>query len=148
MQVRAILRAALFAAAAATVSAGCSDDPNLPDNLAGRYNLSTINGQPLPFLLPNTPAGTTARIKEGRITIEADGDFSQVLVFNVTTTDPNDQEGDSVSQTGGTVEADGSTLRFKPRLETEFTGSVTAGGLTYTRNAGNTPLQFNFVKQP
>lgn len=148
MQVRAILRAAVLIAAAATVSAGCGDDPNLPDNLAGRYTLANVGGQPLPFLLPNTPAGTTARIKEGRITIEADGDFSQVLVFNVTTTDPNDQDGDSVSQTAGTVEAEGSTLRFKPRLETEFTGSVTANGLSYTRNAGNTPLQFNFVKEP
>jgi hypothetical protein len=148
MQVRAILRAALFVVAAATVSAGCGDDPNLPDNVAGRYNLANIGGQALPFLLPNTPAGTTARIKEGRITIEADGNFSQVLVFNITTTDPNDQEGDSVSQTAGTVEADGNTLRFKPRLETEFTGSLTGNGLTYTRNAGNTPLQFNFVKEP
>jgi hypothetical protein len=148
MQLRAIFRAALAVAATALATAGCGDNPNLPSGVAGRYLLGTVNGQPLPFTLPNTGAGVTAILKEGRLAIEGDGDYSQILVINLTTADPGDEEGDLPSETRGTVSVSGSTIRFEPRLETSFSGTLTEGGLTYTRNAGATPLQLNFVRQP
>ncbi len=149
MQLRAILRSALFVIAAAAASAGCGGDgPSLPDDVAGRYRLISINGQPLPFVLPNTPAGTTARIKEGRLTIEDDRGFAQVLVFNTVMANPNDQDGDTVSQTAGVVVVEGETIRFEPRLEEGWSGQLMEGGLVYTRSAGGTPLQFAFMLEP
>jgi len=148
MQLRAILRSVLFVVGAAAVSGCGGDGPSLPANVAGRYRLISINGQPLPFALPNTPAGTTARITEGRLTIGDDGGFAQVLVFNTVTADPNDQDGDTVSQTSGTVDVDGGTIRFEPRLEEGWSGMLMEGGLVYTRGAGGTPLQFAFMLEP
>jgi len=145
MRLRAILRSALIVIGAAG-SAGCGGDgPSLPEHVAGRYRLISINGQPLPFVLPNTPAGTTSRIKEGRLTIEDDRDFAQVLVFNTMTADPDDQEGDTVSQSAGTVVVDGETIRFEPRLEEGWSGQLMEGGLVYTRSASGTPLQLAFM---
>jgi hypothetical protein len=146
MQLRAILCSALIVIAAVAGSAGCGGDgPSLPDHVAGRYRLVSINGQPLPFVLPNTPAGTTARITEGRLAIEDDRDFAQVLVFNTVTADPNTPDGDTASQTAGTVAVDGGTIRFEPRLEEGWSGQLMEGGLVYTRSAGGTPLQFAFM---
>jgi hypothetical protein len=146
MQLRAILRSALIVIVAAIVAAGCGGDgPSLPEHVAGRYRLISINGQPLPYVLPNTPVGTTARITEGRLTIEDNRDFAQVLVFNTVTADPNDHDGDTASQSSGTVVVDGETIRFEPRLEEGWSGQLMEGGLVYTRSAGGTPLQFAFM---
>ncbi|HEX8696998.1 MAG TPA: hypothetical protein VF746_31560 [Longimicrobium sp.] len=141
--------AALLSVAAAAAASGCDGSATLPEGVAGNYLLVTINGQPLPLTLPGTAPGITSVAKEGRLTLESDAEFSQILVFNTRTSDPNDIDpGDTRSESAGEVEVSGNTIRFRPRFENEYSGTIGNGTLTYTRNAGSVALQFTFQKQP
>jgi hypothetical protein len=141
--------AALLSLAAAAAAAGCDGGVTLPADVAGTYRLVTINGQPLPFTLPGTTPGHTVVAKEGLLVIESDGDFSQTIVFNIRTANPDDTDpGDTQAASAGEVEVSGNTIRFRPHFESEFSGTLGNGTLTYTRDVSGAALQFAFQKQP
>ena len=149
MKLRRLRRAAaLFAIPAALAAGGCTGDGTLPEEAVGNYNLAAVNGQPLPFTYPNTP-GQQVVLKEGRLSIERGGDFAQVEVLDVFTDNPNDTDlPNQVSQTAGQVTVNGSSLRFSPRFENSYNGSLTATGLVYTRVTPVANLEFTYVREP
>jgi hypothetical protein len=64
------------AAAAMTLfSAACGDSAGLNSNVAGSYELLTINGQSLPV-----QAGSEV-IESGELELDADGDFVEIVRF-------------------------------------------------------------------
>ena len=127
--------------------AACGGDATLPAGAAGRYALAAVNGQALPFTLPGTAAGVTVTVEEGRLTLDEGGDFFLVILTHTATADPGDTDpGELRAETAGTVTASGSTLRFRPRFESPFTGTLTGAGLVYTRPAGGVDLQYAFVR--
>ncbi len=66
-------------------TAACSDStgPN-PDALAGAYQLTSINGQPLPFLWLFEDADNQVSFVSGIVTLNADLSFVDETEFSVT----------------------------------------------------------------
>ena len=88
-------------AAAALTATACSDSTGLNGNLAGSYELRTINGQSLPV----TVSGRT--YEAGTMEIDNNGEFAETLQFR--------DFGDAFSTTQnyfGTWDRNGSELRF------------------------------------
>ena len=64
--------------------AACGDDaPTGSWTVPGIYDLRTINGEPLPFVIPQ-PDGATIEITAGRLTINTDGTFIDRLDYTET----------------------------------------------------------------
>lgn len=96
----------LTVAAAATVLTGsaCSDSTGLSGNVAGTYELRTINGQALPV---SNQSGTRI-IEAGQLELDSDGTFVDIIQYRTT--------GSSLIQTDqffGTWDQNGSEIRLE-----------------------------------
>jgi hypothetical protein len=142
MPARGILRTLALVGCTAAF-AGCSSDSTFPAELAGDYQLATVNGSPLPFTLPGTAAGTTAKLNSGSLIILDNGRFDEQLHYFLTTSD-NPTGGNTQSETLGDVSASGGNVTFSPRFEDSYSGTYTATSITYSKQV-NATVTLTFV---
>ncbi|HEX8241878.1 MAG TPA: hypothetical protein VF541_00225, partial [Longimicrobium sp.] len=133
MPTRGIRRTLTWLGCAAALVA-CSSDTTFPAELAGAYTLTSVNGSALPYNLPGTTPGTTARLVSGSLVLLDNGRFDEQLRFFLSTTD-NPAGGNTQAQTIGDVSAGGGSITFKPRFEDSYSGTYTASTVTYTKQA-------------
>lgn len=120
--VRLVLTAAVFA--------GCGGDSATgPGSITGTYELQTVDGDPLPYVVVQIGADRL-EITGGRITLNADNTFSDRLEFRLVedgeTTDPDPET------VTGTYQASGSSVTLTyPGGETS---TVTVSGGTLTQS--------------
>ena len=70
------MRSVLVLLACVVAVAACGDDgPTGSWTVPGVYDLETINGAPLPYVVPQAD-GSTVEITSGRLTISTDGTFT------------------------------------------------------------------------
>jgi hypothetical protein len=82
---------AIFAVLGVVLLAACNDTTVVNGDASGTYNLTAINGDPVPVLVTATTTDTVV-ITSGVIAINADGTFTETLSFDHTTggvTTPN-----------------------------------------------------------
>lgn len=104
-------KAALLAVLA-TPLAACSGGLTAASDLsAGVYNLVTVNGQPLPFVLVFVDSQNQIEITEGHLTIAAEGDFIDASTYRYTEAGAVSQQTDVVV---GKWSQQGKTVTFTP----------------------------------
>jgi hypothetical protein len=139
--------AAVLVALLALAAAGCSDstgaDPGTA--LAGRYTLQTINGQATPFVLKDD-AASKIEVLDGFIDLEADGEFTQALLFR--TTPVGGSSVGTTSVTVGSASVNGGSIHFenRPSGSGSFNGSISGNVIAYTIQGNNGPLEFRFAR--
>ncbi len=82
---------AIFAVLGVVLVAACNDATVVNGDASGTYNLTAINGSPVPVTVVATTTDTVV-ITSGVIAINADGTFTETLSFDETTggvTTPN-----------------------------------------------------------
>lgn len=131
MPARGIRRTLTWLGCAAALAA-CSSDTTFPAEVAGSYTLTSVNGSALPFVMPGTPAGTSATLNSGSLVLLDNGRFDEQLRFFLSTPD-NPTGGNTQAQTIGDVSAGGGSITFKPRFEDSYSGTYTATSVTYTK---------------
>lgn len=94
-----------------------------PSSIAGAYNLTTINGQPLPYTTPGISGGYTTHA--GTLVIANGGTFTQTFVASV-------GGGSSSPQTSaGTYTQSGSSLSMRyTGGATDMSATVSGGTIT------------------
>jgi hypothetical protein len=117
--------------------AGCNGGATFSADVAGTYVLASANGQPLPYTLPGTVSGATVALLDGTISITADGTFDEVLHYHLVTTE-NPGGSNTTAETRGDVSVSGSQVTFSPRFESEFSGTLSGGTLSYSKQASST----------
>jgi hypothetical protein len=138
MTSRGLVAAVAALALGAGLLAGCdSGATTFPADLAGTWQLSTVNGQPLPYTLPGTVSGATVSVLDGNVTLNNDGTFDEVLHYHLVTTD-NPGGSNTTAETRGDVSGSAGQLSFRPRFESSFSGSVSGSTLTYAKQASST----------
>jgi hypothetical protein len=130
MPLRGIRRIAGGVACAALLLAACSDSITFDQTLTGSYKLLRINGSALPYVLPGTPAGTTATVKSGSLIIQDNARFTEVINTHLVTPDTTTE---SQAKTIGDVSAANGSVTFSPRFENGFSGTYTASTVTYSK---------------
>jgi len=86
---------AIFAVLGVVLVAACNDTTIVNGDASGTYNLTAINGSPLPVTVPITVSATetdTVVVNSGVITINSDRTFTETLSFDLTSggvTTPN-----------------------------------------------------------
>ena len=114
---------------AASLLAACGDSFT-PEDVAGIYNLDTVNGSPIPFTKAVTEGGlpATAQIISGSVTLTAANTFSSIVSFNVTVGTTVDPDSDTESGTYALVEP--STITFTKTGGGTFSGTLDGGRIT------------------
>lgn len=108
---------------------GDDDDPTGPDvEASGTYELSTVNGEALPFTLAQEGADMLEVI-DGLIELHADGTFTDSTTFLRTVGGTETTEAEVFS---GSYSQTGNALRFAPSGGGAYSMSVTADALTQT----------------
>jgi hypothetical protein len=106
MKTRQILVAAL---AVLTITA-CNDDPLSPDDVMGTYELTTVNGASLPFVIFDD--GTDRfEILSGRITLRENQTFTDSSTLRLTSGTTVETEPDVAV---GTYDIEGDAIVFTP----------------------------------
>ena len=145
MHARRIRRTFALLAVVAGALAGCSDSPSFPAELAGNFDLVSANGHALPYTLPGTSAGIVAVLESGSLVILDNGRFDEVLNFRLTTPDtPNGQP--TSAETIGDVVVNNGQVTFQVRFENDYTGTISANAITYTKQSQNSSLQLSWVR--
>jgi len=123
-----------FALAVATLAA-CGSDKKVtgPTDVAGTYSLSTVDGNSLPFTVPNNPNHTVV-VQSATMTLGADHSYT---LSGTGTSDggPSTQ----VVADAGTYAFSGSTVTF---TSTTYTGLIYAGTATTTTITETVPGAF------
>lgn len=146
MNARRIRRALALVAVAAGTLAGCSDGINFPAELAGTFALTTANGQPLPYTLPGTPAGTTVVLHGGALVLLDNGSFDEALFFTLTNAS-NPSGLNTGAETIGDVSVSNGQITFSPRFEDSWTGSISANTISYQKVAtAGVTITFNWQR--
>lgn len=117
---------------ATALLAGCGSDASTAPtqaSLAGVWNLSTINGSPLPYVLQ--ASGPKIELLSDQIVVSANGTFSESTVARAT-------DGGTVSTTtipdAGTYTLNGTAATFT--FSDGSSGTATVSGNTFTVAAG------------
>jgi hypothetical protein len=121
-----------FLLAAVLVSAAaCQNDVTGPNvQLAGTYNLRTINGQTLPFTFTNNNTGQLETVTNDQLTLFDDGSYRDVATLE-------DNSGTFTSTELGTYSAvNGSITFFDQTDNVQFGGSLSGNVLTEISNNG------------
>ena len=125
MTVRRLIAVLIVAGIAVGGTWACGGDSTSPSSVAGTYNLQTIDGQSLPFVIFQDGADKN-EVMSGFERLNSDGTFSQSMTFRLT-------EGGQVSTE--TETADGSWRQSESAITLTYGGSV--GTLTGSLS-GNT----------
>jgi hypothetical protein len=139
--------AALAFAALVSTLAACGSDNNGttgPSDVSGTYSLATINGDPLPFTVPNNPDHTII-IQSATVTLGSDNSYS---IGGTGTSDGGDPE--QVVADAGTYTLSGSTVTFTSSTHSLLVYTATATSTTLTESvpgafAGSTNTSFVLV---
>ena len=113
---------------ATVLLAGCGGDAGTPPmqaTLAGTWNLATVNGTPLPFVLQ--PANPKIEILSDKLVLTASGTFAQSILARQTS-------GGTITtqsiEDGGTYQATGTSASFTFNDGSHGTGTVDGNSLT------------------
>lgn len=138
---------ALTLAAVVATLAACGGDkksPTGPTNVAGTYSLATIDGNPLPFTVPNNPHHTVV-VQSATMTLGSDHSYT---LAGTGTSDGGAST--QVVADAGTYAFSGSTVTFTsttyPGLI--YSGTATSSAITETvpgAFGGSTNTSFNLV---
>lgn len=93
--------------------AACGGGVTTPSTplVAGVYNLSSINGASLPFLLQFVDDSNLVEFQGGAVTINTDGTFVDSASFQITQTGADSTENDVAT---GSWKQSGNTITFTP----------------------------------
>jgi hypothetical protein len=105
---------------------GCGDDGTGPGSVAGRYELRTVNGGNVPYVLVSL-GNDRFEVTSGSMQISKDNSFSVVL--NTKTTESGATTSDSQTTTG-TWALTGNQITFMDGSGTNTTGVITGDQLT------------------
>ena len=123
-------RAAVAAVAVVAVAllAACGSDSTGPRtaNVAGAYDLTTVNGASLPFTVPNTTG--TIIVEEATITLNTDSTYA------VLASGTSDGSESTIAADAGHYTVSGSQVTFTSSLvaSTQYTANATSSGLSAT----------------
>jgi len=113
---------------ATVLLAGCGGDAGTPPmqaTLAGTWNLATVNGTPLPFVIQ--PANPKIEILSDKLVLTASGSFAHSILARQTS-------GGTITtqniEDGGTYQASGTTASFTFNDGSLGTGTVDGNSLT------------------
>ena len=113
---------------ATVLLAGCGGDAGTPPmqaTLAGTWNLATVNGTPLPFVIQ--PANPKIEILSDKLVLTASGSFAHSILARQTS-------GGTITtqniEDGGTYQASGTTASFTFDDGSLGTGTVDGNSLT------------------
>ena len=126
---------AVAALAALTITA-CGDDPVSPDNIAGTYQLNTINGQPLPFTLIEDGADRLELIA-GTIVLRSNSTFTDSTTLRLTSGTTVETE---PTVAAGTYSIDDGIITFTPDDSPPYT--VTVSGSTLVQREQGLVLEY------
>src|SRR5690349_9363421 len=83
LMMRSIVRAAVSVGALATlVSCGSDAGTGVRASVTGSYQLTTVNGQPLPFT--ENSSGAVIKVTGGTLTAESNGAFTEMITRSTT----------------------------------------------------------------
>jgi hypothetical protein len=139
--------AALVLVAAVATLAACGSDKKTttgPTDVTGTYSLVTIDGNSLPFTVPNVPEHTIV-ITSGTIVLNSDHSYT---VGGTGTSDDGDPQ--QVIADAGTYALSGSTVTFTssahpPAIYTATATSTTLTAIAPGGFAGSTNTSFTLV---
>ena len=139
--------AALVLAAVVATVAACGSDSNNgtgPMDVSGTYSLATVDGNALPFTIPNTPEHTIV-ITSATATLGADHSYTIAGVGTEDGSDPG-----TVIADEGTYSVSGSTVVFSSSTFSPASYSAAATSSTLTATvpgafAGSTNASFTLV---
>ncbi len=113
---------------ATVLLAGCGGDAGTPPmeaTLAGTWNLATVNGTPLPFVIQ--PANPKIEILSDKLVLTASGTFAQSILARQTS-------GGTITtqniEDGGTYQATGTSAAFTFNDGSHGNGTVDGNSLT------------------
>ncbi|HEX7979551.1 MAG TPA: hypothetical protein VF461_13175 [Gemmatimonadaceae bacterium] len=137
---RSIFRLAVSVSALATlVACGGDSGTGVRASVAGTYQLSTVNGLPLPFT--ETSTGVVVKITAGQLVAQTDGSFSETITRS--TTPPGGTTTTSTTTTSGTYQVGNQVIVFAySGASTTVLGSLISGGLSI-QNGSNS---FEYMK--
>ena len=128
LMMRSIVRLAATVGALATLVSCGSDSANgVRASVAGTYQLSTVNGQPLPFTENST--GAVVKITAGQLVAQPDGSFTETLTRS--TTPPGGATTTASTVSNGTYQVGNQVVVFTySGGAATALGSLTNGGLS------------------
>ena len=138
---RSIIRATVSAGALAVLSA-CGGDggTGVRASVTGSYQLSTVNGQPLPFTESST--GAVVKITAGQLVAQSSGAFTETLTR--ATTPPGGTTTTQATTTTGTYTVGNQVIVFTYGGSAGTAlGSLTSGGVSIQNGANS----FEYSKQ-
>jgi hypothetical protein len=137
-------RAAVAAAAVALLAACGGDNSTGPQNanVAGTYNLTTVNGAALPYTVPHTTG--TEIVEEASATLNADSTYSVLATGTV------DGSTSTIAADAGHYTVSGSQVTFTSTIisSAQYTASATSSTLTATipgAFVGSSDISFTLV---
>ena len=136
-------RAAFVGLSAIVLATACSGEPTGAVELTGTYQLTAINGGPLPFVVSET-AEETAEIVEGWIELDPSGRFSDVTVYRISGPDVPAQE--DVEEFTGDYELSGGQIIFHEDQGREWSMARDGATLTQTITSGSVTDTFKYSK--
>jgi hypothetical protein len=133
---RSIVRLAVSVGALATlVACGSDSGTGVRASVAGTYQLSTVNGQPLPFTMNSS--GAVVVITAGQLVAESNGAFTETITR--TTTPPGGTATTATIAATGTYSVGTSVIVFTYAdvggTVGTVLGSLTSGGLSIQNGA-------------
>lgn len=103
----------------ALLGAACSSGPIDPSEaIAGTWELSTINGQTLPFVWQTQDANNSVSFASGTLTLRSDGTFTDHTEFSVKVDGTNQSQ---PLESSGTWKISADTLTLTPTEAPEYT---------------------------
>ena len=122
------------------LGAGCGGLTSNTELIAGDYNLISINGFPLPFLLDFIDENNKLELESGTVSIHADGNFVDATTYRIT------EVGLVRSQTDvtpGQWSLDRATVRFDPADGSEsYSMTVNTGSTRLVQNISGLALVY------
>lgn len=131
---RPALALVVVACAAALLTACGGGDSTGPDaggasNVTGTYRLKTVNGQPLPATVAQTPV-QTEQITDGSLALDDDGAFRAVITLRLTSTgQPVEVSSDTID---GTYTTSGSGLQLREPDGPTIPATVSGGQISFS----------------
>jgi hypothetical protein len=145
LMMRSIVRAAVSVGALATLAACSGSDAatGVRASVTGNYQLSTVNGQPLPFT--ENSSGAVIKVTAGSLVAESNGAFTETITRS--TTPPGGATTTTAVPATGTFTVSGSVIVFtfvgaNGPLGT-LLGTVTSSGVSIQNGSDS----FEFKKQ-
>ena len=132
---RSIVRVAVSVGVlAALVSCGGDGGTGVRASVAGTYQLSTVNGQPLPFT--ENSSGAVVKVTAGQLVAQSDGAFTESLTRS--TTPPGGATTTATTTATGTYTVGNQVIVFTYAGSAGTAlGSLTGGGLSIQNGANS-----------